>query len=106
MVARFEVYLVNLDATVSSDPKNTRPAAIVSPDEMNRHLATVLIAPVSSTDLLYPTRIPIEFLGAPRAVILDQVRPVEKARLVKKVGEIDAAARQQIVDRLCEMFAE
>lgn len=106
MVARFEVYLVNLDAAVSNDPKNTRPAAIVSPDEMNRHLSTVLIAPVSSTELLYPTRIPIEFLGASRAVILDQIRPVEKTRLVKKVGELDAADRKQIVERLCEMLAE
>ena len=106
MVKRFEVYLVNLDPEISSDPKNTRPAAIVSPDEMNRHVATVLIAPVSSTDLLYPTRIQIDFLGSPRAVILDQIRPVEKARLVKKVGEIDIADRGQIVERLCEMFAE
>lgn len=106
MVKRFEVYLVNLDPEISSDPKNTRPAAIVSPDEMNRHVATVLIAPVSSTDLLYPTRIQIDFLGSPRSVILDQIRPVEKARLVKKVGEIDVADRGQIIERLCEMFAE
>ena len=106
MVNRFEVYLVNLDPEISSDPKNSRPAVVVSPDEMNRHMSTVLIAPVSSTDLLYPTRMRIEFLGAPRAIILDQIRPVEKARLVKKVGEIDIADRKQIVERLCEMFAE
>jgi mRNA interferase MazF len=106
MVTRFEVYLVNLDAEVSNDPKNTRPAAIVSPDEMNRHLSTILIAPISSTELLYPTRIPIDFLDAKRAVILDQIRPVEKTRLVKKVGEIELADRGLIVEKLGEMFAE
>ena len=66
MVSRFEVYLINLDTEVSNDPKNTRPAAVISPDEMNRHLSTVLIAPISSTDVLYPTRVPIDFLGALR----------------------------------------
>lgn len=106
MVTRFEVYLVNLDAEISNDPKNTRPAAVISPDEMNRHLSTVLIVPISSTQMLYPSRILIDFLGASRAVILDQIRPVEKARLVKKVGEIDPADRRPIVEKLIEMFAE
>lgn len=106
MVNRFDVYLVNLDAEITADPKNTRPAAVISPDEMNRHLSNVLIAPISSTDVLYPTRVAVDFLGASRAVALDQIRPVEKARLVKKVGEIDAAERSLIVDKLLEMFAE
>ena len=100
MVARFEVYLVNLDIDLSKDPKNTRPAAVVSPDEMNRHLSTVLIAPISSTSLLYPTRISIDFLDSARAVILDQIRTVEKARLVKKIGEIEMAQRRTIVEKL------
>ena len=106
MVARFEVYLVNLDIDISKDPKNTRPAAVVSPDEMNRHLSTVLIAPISSTSLLYPTRISIDFLDSARAVILDQIRTVEKARLVKKIGGIEMAQRRTIVEKLGEMFAE
>jgi len=106
MVTRFEVYLVNLDAEVSNDPKNTRPAAVISPDELNRHLSTVLIAPISSTEMLYPTRISIDFLGASRALILDQIRPVDKSRLVKKVGDIDPEDRRLIVEKLREMFAE
>ena len=106
MVSRFDVYLVNLDAEVSSDPKNTRPSVIISPDEINRNIQTVLIAPLSSTKLLYPTRIPLEFLGAPRAIILDQIRAVDKSRLVKKIGEIDLTARKVVIEKLQELFAE
>jgi mRNA interferase MazF len=69
-------------------------------------LSTVLIAPIASTDLLYPTRVPVDFLGTSRAVILDQIRPVEKTRLVKKVDDIDSAHRRLIVEKLREMFAE
>ena len=106
MVNRFEVYLVNLDPEVSHDPKNTRPCVIISPDELNRNIQTVLIAPLSSTKLLYPTRVPVEFLGSKRAVILDQIRAVDKTRLVKKIGEIDPAAKKSIIEKLQELFAE
>ncbi|HYJ91255.1 MAG TPA: type II toxin-antitoxin system PemK/MazF family toxin [Pyrinomonadaceae bacterium] len=106
MVNRFDVYLVNLDSEVSKDPKNTRPAVIISPDEMNRHISTVLVAPLSSTKLLYPSRVPIEFLGNSRAVILDQIRTLDKERLVKKIGEIDPSAKRSIIGKLQEMFAE
>jgi mRNA interferase MazF len=106
MVSRFDVYLVNLDSEVSRDPKNTRPSVIVSPDEINRNIETVLIAPLSSTRLLYPTRVPVEFLGAPRAVILDQIRAIDKTRLVKKIGEIDPAAKRSVTEKLQELFAE
>src|SRR5215467_2226026 len=103
MVNRFDVYLVNLDADVSRDPKNTRPAVVISPDELNRNIATVLIAPLSSTKLMYPTRVPVEFLGNSRAVILDQIRTIEKARLVKKIGDIDDGSRKIIIERLEEL---
>lgn len=106
MVSRFDVYLVNLDTEVSSDPKNSRPCVIVSPDEVNRNIETVLIAPLSSTRLLFPTRVPLEFLGSSRAVILDQIRAVDKTRLVKKIGEIDPAAKKSVVEKLQELFAE
>lgn len=106
MVSRFEVYLVNLDDEISKDPKNTRPAVVISPDEMNQHISTVLIAPISSTKIMYPTRVQVEFLGNSRAVILDQTRAVEKARLVKKIGDIDSVQRRTIIEKLQEMFAE
>jgi mRNA interferase MazF len=106
MVSRFEVYLINLDPEVSRDPKNTRPAVIVSPDELNRNVATVMIAPISSTKLMYPTRVAVEFLGNSRAVILDQIRTVERTRLVKKIGEIDDLSRKSVIEKLQELFAE
>ena len=105
MVKRFEVYLVNLDDEPSDDPKNTRPAVIISPDEMNTNIGYVLIAPISSTNRLYPTRIPVELLDNERMIVLDQIRAVDKVRLVKKIGEIDKKSGAAALDRLQEMFA-
>lgn len=105
MVNRFDVFLINLDASPSDDAKNTRPGVIVSPDEANRNLDHVIIAPLASTNACYPTRVAVEFLNSERFVILDQLRTVDKIRLVKKIGEIPEAARKPVLDRLCEMFA-
>jgi mRNA interferase MazF len=106
MVSRFEVYLVNLDAEITADPKNTRPSVVISPNEVNRNLDTAIIAPLATTKTKYPTRVPVEFLNGSRHVILDQIRAVDQARLVKKIGEIDEASRPSIVERLQELFAE
>lgn len=106
MVERFAVYLVNLDPQPSKDPKNTRPAVVISPDELNRNIASVIVAPLASTNAEYPTRIAVDFLNGRRFVILDQIRTVDKTRLVKKIGEIDGAVRKSIVDKLQELFAE
>ena len=106
MVNRFDVYLVNLDTEPSKDAKNTRPCVVVSPDEMNHHVENVIIAPLSSAVAKYPTRISVSFLNADRAIVLDQLRTVDKVRLVKKIGEIDKAARKATLDRLQEFFAE
>jgi mRNA interferase MazF len=106
MVSRFEVHLVNLDPEVSRDPKNTRPCVVISPDEVNHNLTSVIIAPLASTNSEYPTRVPVDFLNGKRFVILDQIRTVDRARLVKKIGEIDEAFRLLIVERLQELFAE
>ena len=106
MVTRFEVYLINLDERLSDDAKNTRPAVVISPDELNRHVETVIIAPISSTNARYPTRVPIQFLNNERFVILDQIRTVERARLVKKIGDIDKGSQTAIAEKLAELFAE
>lgn len=106
VVNRFDVYLINLDPSPSDDPKNTRPAVIISPDEINRNIANVIVAPLSSTKNPYPTRVEVEFLNAPRSIILDQIRTVDKSRLVKKIGEISGEARLAALARLAEMFAE
>jgi mRNA interferase MazF len=106
MVNRFDVFLINLDENPSKDAKNTRPAVVISPDELNRNIETVIIAPLASTNAKYPTRVPVEFLNNERYVILDQIRTVEKARLVKKIGEIEKAPRAKITEKLIELFSE
>jgi mRNA interferase MazF len=106
MVSRFDVYLINLDERLSKDPKNTRPAVVVSPDELNRNVDTVIIAPLASTHAPYPTRIEVDFLNAKRWVILDQIRAVDKDRLVKKIGAIERPAQNDVIARLQELFAE
>jgi mRNA interferase MazF len=97
---------VNLDAIPSDDAKNTRPGVVVSPDEMNRNVDHVIIAPLASTNTRYPTRVPVEFLNSERMVILDQIRTVDKDRLVKKVGVIGESSQGAIIERLGELFAK
>jgi mRNA interferase MazF len=106
MVSRFDVYLVNLDAEASKDAKNTRPCVVVSPDEMNRNISCVIIAPLSAATANYPTRVSVKFLNSERAIVLDQLLTVDKVRLVKKIGEIEKAVQKETLDRLQELFAE
>jgi mRNA interferase MazF len=107
MVARrFDVYLVNLDLTVGSEIKKTRPCLVVSPDEMNRHIATVIVAPMTTKGRTYPTRVPCRFQGKDGQIILDQLRTVDKVRLVKLLGRISATTRKAVLAILAEMFAE
>ncbi len=106
MVNRFDVYLVNLDAEPSKDAKNTRPCVVISPDEMNRNISNVMIAPLSAPTAKYPTRVSVNFLNNERAIVLDQLRTVDKVRLVKKIGEIEKAVQKETLERLQELFAE
>jgi mRNA interferase MazF len=106
VVTRFDVFLVNMDERPSRDAKNTRPAVIVSPDEVNNNLDSVIVAPVASTRAKYPTRVSVDFLGSERHVILDQIRSIDKVRLVKKIGALDAGSRKMVAARLLELFAE
>jgi mRNA interferase MazF len=104
MVKRFEVYLVNLDPEPSTDARNTRPAVVISPDEVNSNLHDVIVAPLSTAGPHYPTRIEVNFLNSPRLVVLDQMRAVERTRLAKKIGELGDADGAEITERLVEMF--
>ena len=90
MVKRLEVYLVTLDPTVGSEIRKTRPAVVVSPDEMNRHIGTVIVAPMSTKGRSYPSRVRCQFRGKEGQVVLDQLRAVDKSRLVRKLGRGDA----------------
>lgn len=106
VVKRFEVYLINLDPTIGSEIKKTRPCLVVSPDEMNRHIATVIIAPMTTKGKNYPTRVTCQFEGKSGQIVLDQLRTVDKKRLVKKLGRIDKKTQLSVLLILGEMFAE
>jgi mRNA interferase MazF len=106
VIKRFEVYLVSLDPTVGSEIRKTRPCLVISPDEMNRHINTVIIAPMTTKGRSYPTRVACRFQGKAGQVVLDQLRTVDKARLVKRLGRISPAAQQGVLEVLAEMFAE
>lgn len=107
MVARrFDVYLVNLDPTIGSEINKTRPCTVVSPDEMNRWIRTVIIAPMTTKGRDYPTRIACEFDGQQGQVVLDQLRTVDKTRLVQRLGRLDKHTQSDVLIGLKEMFAE
>jgi mRNA interferase MazF len=107
MVAkRFEAYLVNLDPTLGSEIKKTRPCLVISPDEMNEHIATVIVAPMTTKGRDYPTRVNCFFEGKEGQIVLDQVRTVDKVRLVKKLGKVNSDIQKEVTAVLIEMFAE
>ena len=105
MINRFEVYLVDLDPTVGSEIKKTRPCVVVSPNEMNHRVRTAIVAPMTTRGRAYPTRVACRFGGKSGQVVLDQIRTVDAARLVRKLGRLDRRAAGAILQVLGEMFA-
>lgn len=103
--SRFDVYLIRLDPTQGREIRKTRPCLIISPDEMNQHIDTVIIAPMTTKGRPYPTRVPVRFKGKSGQIVLDQIRTVDKSRLVKRVGKIDELTRTQVLTLLAELFA-
>lgn len=106
VVRRFDVHLVNLDPTVGHEIKKTRPCAAISPDEMNRWISTVIVAPMTTKGQSYPTRVPCEFQGQKGWVVLDQIRTVDKARLVRRLGRLEPTTQRAMLATLAELFAE
>ncbi|MBI3653314.1 MAG: type II toxin-antitoxin system PemK/MazF family toxin [Acidobacteria bacterium] len=105
VVKRFDVYLINLDPTIGSEIKKTRPCLIISPDEMNRYINTVIVAPMTTKGRTYPTRVDCRFQGKSGQIVLDQIRTVDKARLVQRLGKVDAQTQTKVSSVLGEMFA-
>lgn len=105
MTRRFDVFLISLDPTQGSEIRKTRPCLVISPDEMNEHIRTVIVAPMTTKGRPYPTRVPCTFQGKRGQVVLDQIRTVDKTRLVKRLGTISRAAQDKVLDTLQEMFA-
>ncbi len=105
-IKRFQVYLVNLDPTIGHEIKKTRPCLVISPNEMNKHIGTVIVAPMTTKGRKYPTRIKCSFQEKKGQVVLDQIRTVDKRRLVKKLGTINSKAQNSVLSILQELFAK
>ena len=105
VIKRFEVYLVDLDPTLGSELQKTRPCLIISPNEINDNINTVIIAPMTSKGQNYPTRVKCKFDGKDGQIVFDQIRTIDKSRLIKKLGQIDSVTQQEVFKVLSEMFA-
>jgi len=104
--SRFEVYFVNLGPTIGSEIKKTRPCVIISPNEMNHNISTVIIAPLTSKLKYYPTRVPCKVEGKQGQIVLDQIRTVDKSRLIKKIDILNKITQIKVLNILKEMFSE
>jgi len=106
VINRFDVYIVVLDPTAGSEIQKTRPCLIISPDEMNRHIAKVIVAPMTTKGRSYPTRVACTFQGKEGQVVLDQIRTVDKSWLARKLGQISDETQREVLSVLNEMFSE
>ncbi|MBM4323418.1 MAG: type II toxin-antitoxin system PemK/MazF family toxin [Deltaproteobacteria bacterium] len=105
VISRFDVYLVNLDPTLGHEVRKTRPCLIISPDEMNRFMGTVIVAPMTTKGRDYPTRVNLTFQGKKGQIVLDQIRTIDKIRLIKRLGKIDKNTAPKVLEILGEVFA-
>jgi mRNA interferase MazF len=105
VVNRFDVYLINLDPTVGSEIQKTRPCLIISPDEMNKYIRTVIVAPLTSAGKDYPTRVSCKFKKKRGQIVLDQIRTIDKVRLIKKLDSIDPETQLEVISVLQRLFA-
>lgn len=105
-IVQYHIYLVNLDPTVGHEIKKTRPCLIISPDEMNTHLQTVMIAPMTTKSHNYPTRAGLRFEGKNAWIVLDQIRTVDRKRIVKELGKLDVRHVRKVKDIIREMLVD
>jgi mRNA interferase MazF len=101
---RFDVLLISLDPSQGSEIKKTRPCVVISPDEMNQHIKTLIVAPITSSLKNYPTHIPLEFEGREGRIILSQIRTIDRSRVIKKLGIIAPETSSLALEALREMF--
>ena len=105
-VTRGDVHLVRLDPTLGREIRKTRPCIVVSPDELNQHLSTVIVAPMTTGGHAYPWRVACRFQNRSGFVALDQLRTIDRERLVKRLGRLSSGTTTDVLDTLQEMFAE
>jgi mRNA interferase MazF len=104
-ICRFDILLVSLDPSQGSEIKKTRPCVVISPDEMNRHIKTLIVAPMTSTIRDYPTHVPVTFKGKEGRIVLSQIRTIDKTRVIKKLGAVNTQTASLLLDVLREMFS-
>lgn len=103
---QYDVFLINLDPTIGHEIKKTRPCLLISPNEMNEAIQTVIVAPMTSKSHSYPTRVPVTFKSKKGWIVLDQIRTVDKTRLVKLLGSISVKEIKKVKSVLMEMLIE
>jgi len=103
---QYDIFIVDLDPTVGHELKKSRPCVLLSPDEMNLNIATVIIAPMTTKTHPYPTRVPLEFQGKSGWIVLDQIRTVDKSRLIKKIGELKPGTIKKVKAVIEEMLVD
>ncbi|MGE8721596.1 type II toxin-antitoxin system PemK/MazF family toxin [Leptospira terpstrae] len=106
VIKQYEIYLINLDPTVGFEIKKSRPCIVISPNEMNQYIGTVMIAPMTTASKTYPTRVELNFQGKKRTIVLDQIRTVDRSRLMKKLGSADQKTIQKIKKVIKEMLVD
>ena len=106
VIRQYEVYLITLDPTIGHEIKKVRPCLVISPDEMNKNISTVIIAPMTTQSCPCPTRIPLKFTGKDAWIVLDQLRTVDRKRLIEKLGKIDQKTINQVKSIIKEMLVD
>ena len=106
MVARGDIWLVNLDPSIGSEIKKSRPCVVVSPPEMHDHLRTAMVAPMTTKSRAAPFRVPVTHAGKKGLILLDQMRAVDTARLAKRLGAVSVKTLASTLSTLQEVFAE
>lgn len=106
VIKQYEIFLISLDPALHHEIKKTRPCVIISPDEMNQHIATIMIAPVTSKSHKYPTRVFAKIEDREGWIVLDQIRTVDKRRIIKRLGKVDAKTVREIKSVIKEMLVD
>lgn len=106
VIRQYDIALINLDPTIGHEIRKVRPCVVISPDEMNNHIETVIIAPMTTKGRSYPTRIPIRFKSKDGWIVLDQIRTVDKKRLIKRLGRLDTDTVRDVKSAIKEMLVE
>lgn len=106
VINQYEVYLIDLDPTRGHEIQKTRPCLVISPNEMNHHISTIIVAPMTSKSRSYPTRVELTFNKKNGWIVLDQIRTIDKTRLVKKLGKIEKEEIRRVKEILKEMLID